>query len=186
MSRKPKLIIVEGAQGTGKTSITLALKNRLPYAQVMMLRGNEQRCEQMSFRNHMNALKFVSDSSRISNDFILDRSFLSEHCYSQLYRESTFTHLNDVLVNFTKQLKEDYDVSIVLMLADEESFKERLVDRDKAQFSDVVFHVNNSLRQQDTYISIVSDVAKHFNVICKMNTGLKDINTLATELMLVL
>lgn len=181
---KPKLIIVEGAQGAGKSSIVQGLRDKLPYAQSITLRGNKFRDEQLSFNNHFSVLKLINETSKAHNDYILERSYISELCYSTLYSDGGFRPLSEVLTNYLKMLKDDYDITFVLMLSEEETFEERLV-RDKGQFSDVIYESGNSMRQQDVYVSLVSSMAVHFNVVSKMNNGSKHIHTIVNEILSV-
>ena len=154
---KNKIIIIEGAQGVGKTTVTNMLREQIPYSNLYRLSGIEDKSFQglKKVVNHYFSLfKYLEED--INNDFIsiFDRSFITEMVYSSLgYTSYNFyPYFKTLLLN--DLFKEGF-VSVYLLKASKEKFKETLVSHeDKVRHANIEFSAEESFKQQETYISI--------------------------------
>jgi len=150
--KKSKLIIIEGSQGVGKTTITNALREKIPCTNLFRLSGVEKGTIQQTrtFMMHISILGCIEDSCKNGINYILDRSFFTEKVYCDLgYRKYDFKHSTELILNeIYKNLLELYDVHFILLTTDGTLFKERL-SRDKHNYQEQDVH--ESIRQQKAY-----------------------------------
>jgi deoxyadenosine/deoxycytidine kinase len=154
-NNRPRLLIVEGAQGVGKTTITRMLREKMPYTVLMSLTGVEDISETGKikvFREHNTILDTIKHCANCDINFILDRSFITEDVYCLLgYKEYSFDYEYIDLLLKLSMLISSYDTKLVLLLASKEEFEKRL-KRNKAQYSKVNFSVEHSVEQQTMYL----------------------------------
>lgn len=157
---KPKLILVEGCQGVGKTTITNLLRDTIPYTCLMRLSGIQDTTlegRKPIYDMHRHVLDMYYDSKGIIN-WIQDRSFMSERVYCMLgFKEYTFEQEYRELLNYLGILSSYYDVYLVLLTANSETLKRRL-QREKPEYSKVSFNVDNSLKQQNAYLQLFDEI----------------------------
>jgi thymidylate kinase len=152
---KPRLIIVEGAQGVGKGTITNLLREQMPYTNLYRLSGikdkSEKACEKI-YNIHKAVLVGVFETAECKINYILDRSFMSEKVYCNLdYKPYSFENESGELTNLLYFIGKEFDVQFIVLTADAQSFAERL-KRDKPTYTDLSFTVQNSLNQQEEYL----------------------------------
>lgn len=172
------LIIVEGCQGSGKTTLTNFLRENIPYSQLFRLSGNRFsgnnedlfKGELKSFLNHMAIADCLATIAYTENNAILDRSFLSEAVYSRMYRGGTFDKYLDDLVRKYESLKSLYNVVLIRLLVNPKNFDYRL-NRDKAVFGVHKFDKEKSIQQQKVYYHLSNEYMGNFEII-----NLKDVD----------
>lgn len=186
-SNKKKIFIVEGCQGAGKTTLTRILREKLTYTVLISLTGTSDKTlegERKSYIEHYMALQMMDNCKDCDINFVLDRSFLSERAYCMCgYKDFTFDGYYKMLSNYLHHIADDYDVYLILLIASEEELPERL-KRDKPQFLDVQFKVENSMRQQEIYRDLIKGIKrKHPNINCiEINTVGQDPYDIAYDL----
>lgn len=164
---KPNLIIVEGAQGVGKGTITNMLREKIPYSTLMRLSGIEDKTKQTGlekvYRMRSNELKFIHDCVDCETTFILDRSHITEKVYCNLgYKEYDFIYEANILNEDLNLLTDKYNVHIiVLVLSDTDKFQDRL-KRDKAEVEYSRFNISNSIAQQQQYLIEILNIAEQY------------------------
>lgn len=148
------LIIVEGAQGVGKGTITTALRSRLTCTNLMSLAGlpiDSTAYQVFSDR------KTEMNSILLSNNlgWILDRSYITDLVYQRMekkpYSYNEFEHYRDKLDRLLVDLTWNYNVCLVLLKASEDEFARRLVRPDKATYENMIFNSKSSMTQQSFY-----------------------------------
>ena len=170
-----KIIVVEGPQGAGKTTITDYLRHTIPYSNLYRLSGTsdstptgKEKAEEM----YIDLLQYLKKLENKSINLIFDRTFFTEENYCRLGKKQyTFTDVyNKLLEEFAKL---DFDIYyITLYLENEEHYKERLNRSGKAVFKGSEFAVDNSKNQQRVYLEMSKEIKEKYP-----NIKVLDINT---------
>lgn len=160
-----KIIIVEGPQGTGKTTLTNYLRDNLPSANLYRLQGQKDKSitgKENSIKMYEALLNYLKEMETVPMDMIFDRTFFSEEVYARLgYKEYSFTDEYKKLLYQLNNLK--YNIFYIsLYLNNTELFKERL-DRE-SHHNYQSFSVENSINQQNMYKQIANEVSEYKNI----------------------
>ena len=151
---KPKLIIVEGANGVGKSTVSNHLREQMTSTNLLSLSGVADKTIIGSTKSeiyHHQVLDMIRNTSKCSLNYILCRSFMSEKIFSNNgIKPYSFQREYDVLVESLQNLTIHYDVYFFVLVADSVAYEERL-KRNKGEY--VKFSVDNSLRQQEQYVA---------------------------------
>lgn len=149
---KPKLIFIEGACGSGKSTICRELREKIKYTTLMDLSAIEDKTEsgeRAMFRYHDNILQMFDNTKYCGMSYVVCRSFMSEKIYCNLgYKPYSFEQYYRVLVKELEYLTRYYDIYFVLLTTNQYDLSIRL-KRDKAEYHK--FSVENSLAQQEEY-----------------------------------
>ena len=160
-----KIIVVEGPQGAGKTTITDFLRHTLPYSNLYRLCGTsditkegKKKAEEM----YVNLLEYIKKMENKSINLVFDRTFFTEENYCRLgIKEYTFTDVYEKLLNKFASL--DFDIYyITLYLEDEDEYIERLKRDGKAVFKGAEFKAENSIKQQRVYLEMADEIKKNY------------------------
>lgn len=148
------LIIVEGAQGVGKGTITTALRERLTSTNLMRLAGLPiTSTAELVFENRRNEMAFMQYSEGLN--WVLDRSYITDLIYQKMgkkpYTYSYFSTYRDKLDNQLMYLTFKYNVYLVLLKASENEFVRRLYRPNKAAYENMAFSAKSSMTQQHFY-----------------------------------
>lgn len=167
-----KLIVVEGAQGAGKTTITDYLRYSLSYTNLYRLSGTADSSKtglEKSKTMYESLLDYVKTLENLNINLVFDRTFFTEENYCRLgKKEYSFTEVyNELLEKFSKL---DFDIYyITLYLENEELYKERLARSGKAVFETSKFGVENSINQQRVYLEIAEEIKQKYPNIKVIN-----------------
>ena len=163
-----KIIVVEGPQGAGKTTITDFLRHTLPYSNLYRLSGTadstaagKKKAEEM----YIVLLDYMKKLENKSINLIFDRTFFTEENYCRLgIKEYTFTDVYEKLLDQFAKL--DFDIYyITLYLQDENEYVERLKRDGKAVFKGAEFKAESSIKQQRVYLEMSKEVKEKYNNI---------------------
>lgn len=148
------LIIVEGAQGVGKGTITTALRERLTSTNLMRLAGLPiTSTAELVFENRRNEMAFMQYSEGLN--WVLDRSYITDLIYQKMgkkpYTYKYFSTYRDKLDNQLMYLTFKYNVYLVLLKASEIEFVRRLYRPNKATYENMTFSAKSSMIQQLFY-----------------------------------
>ena len=167
-----KIIVVEGPQGAGKTTITDFLRHTLPYSNLYRLCGTadstvtgKKKAEDMYF----DLLEYMKKMENKSINLIFDRTFFTEENYCRLgIKEYSFTDVYEKLLNKFANL--DFEIYyITLYLENENEYIERLKRDGKAVFKGAEFKAENSIKQQRVYIEMADEIKKKYHNINVLN-----------------
>ncbi len=156
---KKKLIIVEGPQGTGKTTLTNYLRENISSSNLYRLSGQSDKTKtgkEYSTKMYNALIEYLKVMQSIPMNMIFDRTFFTEEVYARLgYKEYSFT---DVYESLTQQLQNlDYEIYfIVLYLKNIELYRKRLAR--EAHHNYQAFSIENSANQQKIYFDLCKEL----------------------------
>ena len=164
-----KLIVVEGPQGAGKTTITDFLRHKIPYTNLYRLSGSSDSSpsgKPKSVEMYTDLLDYIEKLQNKSINLLFDRTFFTEAVYCRLgFKEFTYDEeFNMFLDRFAAF---DFDIYyITLYLSDTDEFEARLARDDKAINKYAHFSKESSVNQQNAYLKLADEVeAKHGDTI---------------------
>lgn len=167
-----KLIVVEGPQGAGKTTITDFLRHSLSYTNLYRLCGTsdssptgKKKAEDM----YVDLLEYMKKMENKSINLVFDRTFFTEENYCRLGKKQySFTDVYEKLLeDFSKLDFETY--YITLYLSDESLYNERLNREGKAVFQGSKFEASNSISQQRMYLKMAEEIKEKYPNINVVN-----------------
>lgn len=164
-----KIIIVEGAQGAGKTTITDFIRNNIPHTNLYRLNGTSDSSASGKLKAktmYVNLLNYMRTLENASINLLFDRTFFSEEVYCRLgFKEYNFTDVYQELLQTLSEM--DFDIYyITLYLHDENEYEKRLKRADKADNTKYShFNKNNSINQQRTYLKLADEVSTNYPTI---------------------
>ena len=157
-----KLIVVEGPQGAGKTTITDYLRYTIPYTNLYRLCGTadstptgKKKAETM-YRDLVEYLKKLGNQSI---NLVFDRTFFTEENYCRLkYKEYSFTDVYEELLEDFAKL--DFEIYYVTLYLEEKS-----------------------INQQKVYLEMSDEIEKKYpNIHCLKIENSKDLELTKQEL----
>lgn len=162
---KNKIIIVEGPQGTGKTTLTDYLRTVIAGSNLYRLSGQKDKKasgKEKSRFMYESLLEYMKNMENIPMDLIFDRTFFSEEVYARLgYKEYSFTDVYQSLVE--KLCALNYEIYfIVLYLENTMLYQQRLLRDIHHNYQ--AFSVENSVSQQNCYLEIAHELENKMNV----------------------
>lgn len=173
---KNKMIIIEGPQGTGKTTLANYLRDNMPGSNLYRLSGQKDKSLiglDYSIYMYEVLMEYLKKMESIPMDLIFDRTFMTEEVYARLgYKEYSFTNEYKRLLNDLFDLK--YNIYYFsLYLKKVELFKTRLARDSHHNYQS--FSIENSVNQQNTYLEIFNEISK-YNKINVYNIAMDDFN----------
>ena len=165
---RSKIIIVEGAQGAGKTTITDYLRNTVKHTNLYRLSGVSDSTVtgfEKSKKMYYDLLDYMKKMENLDINLLFDRTFFSEENYCRLGKKDySFTEVYDDLVE--KFSKLDFDIYyFTLYLANEELYEERLKRDGKVEPSYAKFSAENSILQQREYLKMADELRAKYPCI---------------------
>ena len=159
---KSKLIIVEGPQGTGKTTLTNYLRENLASSNLYRLSGQKDKSEKgkkASEKMYEALLDYLEKMQEISMDLIFDRTFFTEEIYSRLgYKEYDFS---DIYQNLLKRLnKLDFEKYLIILYLENTDLYEERLKRD-FHHNYQTFSLENSKHQQQAYLNLGDELSNN-------------------------
>lgn len=163
-----KIIVVEGAQGAGKTTITDYLRKSVKHTNLYRLSGisdNTKSGLEKSKKMYIDLLEYTKKMENLNINLLFDRTFFSEENYCRLgFKEYSFSEVyNKLLEDFSKL---DFDIYyITLYLKDESLFEERLKRDGKVEPSYAKFSGQSSINQQRVYLQMADEIKEKYTNI---------------------
>ena len=167
-----KLIVVEGAQGAGKTTITDFIRHSLKYTNLYRLSGTADsspaglaKAKEM----YKDLLDYTKKLENKSINLLFDRTFFSEENYCRLgKKEYSFTEVYEELLKEFSNL--DFNIYyITVYLKDTSLYEKRLSRAGKADVAYAKFGAENSIKQQNTYLQMAEEIKEKYPNIQVIN-----------------
>ena len=163
-----KIIIVEGAQGAGKTTITDYLRYSIKHTNLYRLSGISDSTKsgyEKSKKMYEDLLEYIAKMENLNINLLFDRTFFTEENYCRLgFKEYSFTDVYDKLLEKLSNL--DFDIYYVtLYLKDENLFEERLKRDGKVEPAYAKFSSQSSINQQREYLKMADEIKEKYNTI---------------------
>ena len=160
-----KLIIIEGPQGTGKSTLANYLRDTVASANLYRLSGQKDKTltgKQISIKMYKALLNYLKEMQEIPMNMIFDRTFTTEEVYARLgFKPYSFTDAYQELCEDLAKLQ--YDIEYLsLYLNDTDLFAKRLDRGEHHQYQ--AFSKESSVKQQDMYMTI-SEELKQYDTI---------------------
>lgn len=160
-----KLIVVEGPQGAGKTTVTDFIRHSLKYTNLYRLCGTsdstpsgKKKAEEMYY----DLLEYIAKLENKNINLVFDRTFFTEEIYCRLnFKEYKFTDVyNDLVEKFNKL---DFDIYyITLYLENTDLYLQRLARSDKAIPDYAKFTAQSSINQQEQYLKMADEISSKY------------------------
>ena len=156
-----KLIIVEGPQGVGKTTVTDYIRFFLPHTNLYRLSGTSDKTmagKEKATKMYHGLLDYLKTLENASINLLFDRTFFSEEVYCRLgYKDYSFSDVYDELLE--RMSKMDFEIYfIALYLKNEEEYESRLLREGKGDVKYAKFTRENSVNQQNMYLTIAKEI----------------------------
>lgn len=163
-----KIIIVEGAQGAGKTTITDYLRNSVKHTNLYRLSGISDSTKSGYEKSKMmyeDLLEYIAKMENLNINLLFDRTFFTEENYCRLgFKEYSFTDVYNKLLEKLSNL--DFDIYyLTLYLKDESLFEERLKRDGKVEPAYAKFSSQSSINQQREYLKMSDEIKEKYNTI---------------------
>jgi len=160
-----KIIIVEGPQGAGKTTITDYIRHSMKHTNLYRLSGTSDSTPaglEKSIKMYNTLLDYVENMQNIDINLLFDRTFFTEENYCRLgFKEYSFTETYNKLLE--KLASFDFDIYyITLYLEDTSLFEKRLQREDKATVAYAKFDAKKSIDQQNTYLQMSKEISEKY------------------------
>lgn len=160
-----KIIIVEGAQGAGKTTITDYIRHAIPYTNLYRLSGTADSTptgRAKSEKMYIDLVDYIEKLQNMSINLLFDRTFFTEEIYCRLgFKEYTFSDIYEKLLNRLANM--DFEIYyITLYLSDENEFEKRLNREGKAKNAYAKFNKQSSINQQNAYLKMADEIAEKY------------------------
>lgn len=165
-NKRGTIIIVEGPQGVGKSTMANFLRDNLPTTNLYRLSGIKDKTQTGREKNkimYLGLINYMESLEDTNLNLIFDRTFFTEQVYCMLdYKEYKFDEEYERLVKKLSYL--EYDIYfVVLYLRDVNIYEQRLK---RVHHNYQSFSVKNSIDQQNAYLSLADGIKnKNINVI---------------------
>ena len=172
---KNRLIIIEGPQATGKTTLANYLRENLPGSNLYRLSGQKDKSKtgkDFSSKMYYALLDYLEKMQDIPMDLVFDRTFFTEEIYARLdYKEYSFTDIYEDLLQRFDNL--NYDIYFIcLYLEDTNLYIKRLARESHHNYQS--FKVENSVNQQNEYIKMSKEIEEKYSNIKVLRLKMDD------------
>ncbi len=167
-----KIIIVEGPQGAGKTTITDYIRKVIPYTNLYRLSGTAditKAGKEKAKVMYEDLMDYIEKLQNKSINLLFDRTFFTEEIYCRLgFKDYSFTDVYNKLLNRLSQM--DFDIYyITLYLSNEDEYVTRLDRAGKAKVKYTKFEKQSSVNQQNEYLKLAEEIKEKYKNIHVVN-----------------
>ena len=159
---KDIIIIAEGPQGVGKTTVTNYLREHIAATDLYRLSGIKDKTESGKEKIKLKYNKLIDYIENCCDiNMIFDRTFFTNQIYSRLgYQKYDFTDVYEHLLNRLDNMKniQNYDVYLMMLYLKDENLYTQRIKRDKHQYQK--FETESRKMQQREYLKMADEVEK--------------------------
>lgn len=157
-NKRGSIIIVEGPQGVGKSTLANFLRDNLSTTNLYRLSGIKDKTSTGKEKNkimYLGLINYMESLEETELNLVFDRTFFSEQVYSMLgYKEYNF---DDVYKRLVKKLNAlDYDIYFVVLYLKDETLYEKRLKRVHHNYQS--FSLQNSIDQQNAYLKLANNM----------------------------
>ena len=161
-----RLIIVEGPQGVGKSTLANYLRDNIAGSNLYRLSGQKDKTlTGLEYSRIMyNALiKYLQEMQFVPMDMIFDRTFTTEEVYARLgYKDYSFTEEYNYYLSELSRL--NYEMYYFpLYLENVDLYRKRLDRGEHHLYQE--FSLQNSVDQQNMYLMLAEEMMKKYDSI---------------------
>lgn len=161
--KKGNIIIIEGPQGVGKSTMANFLRDNLASSNLYRLTGIKDKTPTGLNKNktmYLGLINYMESLEDTELNLIFDRTFFTEEVYASLgYKEYNF---DDVYERLLKKLADlDFNIYFVVLYLKDTSIYEKRLERQHHQYQ--TFSVENSINQQNKYLELLNNI-KYKNI----------------------
>ena len=166
MKNRGNIIIIEGPQGVGKSTMANFLRDNLASSNLYRLTGIKDKTKtgyDKNKRMYLNLLNYMEESEDTELNLIFDRTFFTEQVYCLLgFKEYKFDDVYERLVQKLNAL--DFNIYYVVLYLNDTSIYEKRLKRQHHQYQ--AFSIESSINQQNTYLKLADNLkAANINVL---------------------
>lgn len=163
MRKRGNIIIIEGAQGVGKSTMANFLRDNLPCSNLYRLSGIKDKTETGRGKNkimYLGLINYMESLEETELNLIFDRTFFSEQVYCMLgYKDYKF---DDEYKRLVKKLSDlDFNIYFCALYLKDTSLYEKRLKRIHHNYQN--FSIENSINQQNAYLKL-ADGLKNTNI----------------------
>ena len=163
MNNRGSIIIIEGPQGVGKSTMANFLRDNLASSNLYRLTGIKDKTISGREKNktmYLGLINYIESLEETELNLIFDRTFFTEQVYSKLgYKEYSFDEIYNRLLKKLNDL--DYNIYFVVLYLKDTTLYEKRLMRQHHQYQE--FSLQNSIDQQNTYIDLIDNI-KYKNI----------------------
>lgn len=153
---KNRIIIVEGPQGVGKTSLANFLRDNIAGSNLYRLSGQRDKSingKMASIVMYNALLDYLEKMQNVPMDLVFDRTFFTEEVYARLgYKDYSFSDIFIYLVDRLARL--NYDIYFINLYLEDTNIYNKRLEREHHQYQ--AFSIENSINQQNVYRDIAN------------------------------
>lgn len=157
-NKKGSIIIVEGPQGVGKSTLANFLRDNLPTTNLYRLSGIKDKSINGKEKNkimYLGLINYMESLEETELNLVFDRTFFSEQVYCLLgYKDYKFDDVYERLVKKLASL--DYNIYFVVLYLKDENLYEKRLRRIHHNYQS--FSLKNSVEQQSTYLKLANEI----------------------------
>lgn len=158
MENRGNIIIIEGPQGVGKSTMANFLRDNLASSNLYRLTGIKDKTQTGYEKNkkmYFNLIEYMRSLEETQLDLIFDRTFFTEQVYTTLgYKSYKFDDVYEELVKRLATL--NYNIYVVILyLKDTNIYNERLK---RVHHNYQAFSLENSVNQQNCYLKLIDNI----------------------------
>ena len=136
------IIVLEGVDGVGKTTIARKLADSLPLSTLLKLSGSPKKVDDTSFMQstYNSLIPFLIELGNKA-EIVMDRSWVSELVYSPVFKSyDPESYLKEIINN----LHEEVEVHYILLTLKEEELEKRIESKKEVQPNEVHIKMENA------------------------------------------
>lgn len=166
MKNRGNIIIIEGPQGVGKSTMANFLRDNLASSNLYRLTGIKDKTKtgyDKNKRMYLNLLNYMEELEDTELNLIFDRTFFTEQVYCILgFKEYKFDDVYERLVQKLNAL--DFNIYYVVLYLEDTNIYERRLKRQHHQYQ--AFSIESSVNQQNTYLKLADNLkAANINIL---------------------
>lgn len=166
MKNRGNIIIIEGPQGVGKSTMANFLRDNLASSNLYRLTGIKDKTKtgyDKNKRMYLNLLNYMEELEDTELNLIFDRTFFTEQVYCLLgFKEYKFDDVYERLIQKLNAL--DFNIYYVVLYLNDTSIYEKRLKRQHHQYQ--AFSIESSINQQNTYLKLADNLkAANINVL---------------------